>query len=287
MLTLPEMDYDIVGSAVLFNTPREEVDRTIEQFLIMSEKNNLKTHLCLIDNSPSPVFQISPRHSAISYLFSNRNLGYGRAHNIAIRASRSRTTYNLVMNTDVTYNPDAVSRLKSTLDSDTTAGLAAPRTLYSDGHLQYVCRLLPTPRNVFLRRFLPNSNVTRKADEDYELRWWDHATAANIPFFQASFLLLRTNLCTDIGGFDERFFLYAEDIDLCRRIHEKAKTLYVPDAYVTHEYRRYNRHSLRGTLYAIHSHCQYFNKWGWLFDRSRSEINSATIKELLTKQHIS
>ena len=281
MLTLPEAEYDIVGSAVLFNTPRQEADRTIEQFLRMSDQNNLKTHLCIIDNSPSPVYPTPPQNNRISYLFSNRNLGYGRAHNIAIRASKSRTKYSLVMNTDVTYEPDAVSRLKSTLDTDLTAGLAAPRTLYPDGTLQYVCRLLPTPRNVFLRRFFPNSVLTKKADENYELRWWNHATTANIPFFQASFLLLRTSLCAQIGGFDERFFLYAEDIDLCRRIHERAKTLYVPDAYVTHEYRRYNRHSLRGTLYAIRSHFQYFNKWGWLIDRSRSRINSITIKQLL------
>jgi GT2 family glycosyltransferase len=280
VLTLPDTGYDIVGSAVLFNTPKKEADRTIEQFLMMSEKNNLKTHICLIDNSPSPIYATPPAHRAVSYVFSNRNLGYGRAHNIAIRASRARAQYNLIMNTDVTYHPEAVSRLKSTLDSDPTAGLAAPRTLYPNGHLQYVCRLLPTPANVFLRRFLPHSTLTKKADANYELRWWDHATPANIPFFQASFLLIRTFLCTEIDGFDERFFLYAEDIDLCRRIHEQAKTLYVPDACVTHEYRRYNRHSLRGTLYAVHSHCQYFNKWGWFFDRSRHQINSDTIRAL-------
>lgn len=277
---LPDSDYAIVCSAVLFQTPRDEILRNIAQFRKMSSELNLKTHLILIDNSPCPALTTSPEGSDISYFFARQNLGYGRAHNLAIRASQGRTHYNLIMNTDVVYDPQAVGTLKQTLDMHRNAGLAAPKIYYPDGSLQYVCRLLPKPKNVFLRRFFPNLKITKRADYIYELRWWHHNAIADIPFFQGSFLLVRSDILDIVSGFDERFFLYAEDIDMCRRIHQISKTLFIPEARIIHEFRRYSNRSLRGTLYSIRSHCQYFNKWGWFFDKARTEINSRTIEDL-------
>jgi GT2 family glycosyltransferase len=280
LITLPNAQYDLVGSIVIFENALEEVNHAIRQFFAMTLKNKLRAHLCIIDNSRRPLDLSQHTDPRISYHFANRNLGYGRGHNIALRASRGLAKYNLVMNTDITYAPKVVSRLKTVLDSNPKAGLAAPKILFPDGRLQHVCRLLPTPVNVFLRRFLPGSRWTEQADMDYELRWWDHDSIADIPFFQGSFLMLRTELCNELGGFDERYFLYAEDIDLCRRIHKVASTLYVPDVSITHEFRRYSRNSLLGTWYAIQSHWRYFNKWGWLFDSDRAVINARTMARL-------
>ena len=277
MISLPESEYDVVGSIVLFKTATKEVDQAIRQFLAVP----LKTHLCIIDNSPTPLspqaYAGSPR---ISYFFANGNLGYGRAHNIALRASQGRSRYNLVMNTDITYPPDAVTRLVDFMEANPQAGLAGPKVLYPDGSLQHVCRLLPTPANLFLRRFLPGSKWTDRADALYELRQWDHESVANIPYFQGSYMMLRTALCNQVGGFDERFFLYGEDIDLTRRIHAIAETLYVPDVRITHQYRRYSNRSLLGTWYGIQNNCRYFNKWGWFFDRDRQRINRKVLATL-------
>ena len=277
MISLPESEYDVVGSIVLFKTASKEVDQAIRQFLAVP----LKTHLCIIDNSPTPLppqaYAGSPR---ISYFFANGNLGYGRAHNIALRASQGRSRYNLVMNTDITYPPDAVTRLVDFMEANPQAGLAGPKVLYPDGSLQHVCRLLPTPANLFLRRFLPGSKWTDRADALYELRQWDHESVANIPYFQGSYMMLRTALCNQVGGFDERFFLYGEDIDLTRRIHAIAETLYVPDVRITHQYRRYSNRSLLGTWYGIQNNCRYFNKWGWFFDRDRTRINRKVLAQL-------
>jgi GT2 family glycosyltransferase len=277
LISLPESEYDVVGSIVLFKTASKEVDQAIRQFLAVP----LKTHLCIIDNSPTPLppqaYAGSPR---ISYFFANGNLGYGRAHNIALRASQGRSRYNLVMNTDITYPPDAVTRLVDFMEANPQAGLAGPKVLYPDGSLQHVCRLLPTPANLFLRRFLPGSKWTDRADAIYELRQWDHESVANIPYFQGSYMMLRTALCNQVGGFDERFFLYGEDIDLTRRIHAIAETLYVPDVRITHQYRRYSNRSLLGTWYGIQNNCRYFNKWGWFFDRDRTRINRKVLAQL-------
>ena len=275
MISLPQSEYDVVGSIVTYRTDPRELDQAIRQFLAV----RLKTHLCIIDNSPAPVSLPEP-DGRTSYYFANSNLGYGRAHNIALRASQGRARYNLVMNTDITYSPDVVTRLVDFMDANPQAGLTAPKVLYPDGSLQHVCRLLPTPANMFLRRFLPRSAWTQRADALYELRWWDHECVANIPYFQGSFMMLRTQLCNRLGGFDERFFLYGEDIDLTRRIHEVAQTLYIPQVRITHQYRRFSNRSLLGTWYGIQNNCRYFNKWGWFFDRERREINGRVIAAL-------
>jgi GT2 family glycosyltransferase len=276
LISLPESEYDVVGSIVLFKTASKEVDQAIRQFLAVP----LKTHLCIIDNSPTPLSAQTYADPRISYFFANGNLGYGRAHNIALHASQGRSRYNLVMNTDITYPPDAVTRLVDFMETNPQAGLAGPKVLYPDGSLQHVCRLLPTPANLFLRRFLPGSKWTDRADAIYELRQWDHESVANIPYFQGSYMMLRTAVCNQVGGFDERFFLYGEDIDLTRRIHAIAETLYVPDVRITHQYRRYSNRSLLGTWYGIQNNCRYFNKWGWFFDRDRKRINRKVLATL-------
>ncbi|MDB6087310.1 MAG: putative glycosyltransferase [Gammaproteobacteria bacterium] len=276
MISLPESEYDVVGSIVTYKTDAREVEQALRQFLAIP----LKVHLCIIDNSPTPVTLPKTADPRISYYFANSNLGYGRAHNIALRASRGRARYNLVMNTDITYSPDVVTRLVDFMDAHPEAGLAGPKVLYPDGSLQHVCRLLPTPANMFLRRFLPRTSWTERADALYELRWWDHECVANIPYFQGSFMLLRTQLCNRLEGFDERFFLYGEDIDLTRRIYGVAQALYVPDVKITHEYRRFSNRSLLGTWYGIQNNCRYFNKWGWFFDRERRKINREVVAAL-------
>jgi GT2 family glycosyltransferase len=273
LIAIPGTGYDVVGSMVTFNTAADELQRAISQFLAVP----LRTYLCVIDNSPRPLDIGTHPPERVAYFHPGRNLGYGRGHNIALRAALGKSRYSLVMNTDIHYAPEVVCRLKDFMDARATAGLAAPRVHNPDGTLQYVCRLLPKPSNMFLRRFLPHSSWTRRSDERYELRWWDHRSVANIPYFQGSFMMLRTQLCNTLGGFDERFFIYGEDIDLTRRIHEIAETLYVPDVCITHEYRRYSNRSLRGTWYGIQNNCRYFNKWGWLFDPHRARINRETV----------
>ena len=86
-------------------------------------------------------------------------------------------------------------------------------------------------------------------------------------------MMLRMKALCDIGGFDERFFMYPEDIDLTRRIHQQYRTMYVPFVTVVHHHRAASYKSPRMLRIHIVNMIRYFNKWGWLFDAERRRIN--------------
>ena len=93
-------------------------------------------------------------------------------------------------------------------------------------------------------------------------------------------MLLRTEALLKSGLFDERFFMYPEDIDLTRRIHRDFLTLYYPSETIVHAHRQASYHSLRMLWIHATNMIRYFNKWGWLFDSERRLFNNL----LLTKQ---
>jgi GT2 family glycosyltransferase len=86
-------------------------------------------------------------------------------------------------------------------------------------------------------------------------------------------MFLRISALKQIGLFDERFFLYAEDTDLSRRIHQQFETLYFPGAEISHVHARGSYKDFGLTFHNIKSASQYFNKWGWLIDTERTAIN--------------
>jgi len=101
-----------------------------------------------------------------------------------------------------------------------------------------------------------------------------------VPSLSGCFMLLRTEVLKVVGGFDERFFMYCEDFDLCRRIGQVSKTIYYPDVSVIHNYEKGSYKNSKLLRYHIQSSVKYFNKWGWFFDKERRRINNDTLDRL-------
>lgn len=269
----PEGACDLVASVVLFHTPLEEVERTVRAAL--DARANVQ--VVLVDNSVPPMALPDFDRSRVTVVRTGRNLGYGRAHNIAIRMWRGRCRYHLVLNSDIRFDGEALDQMIAFMDVHPDAGLAMPKVYYPDGRLQHLCRLLPDPLDLFGRGFLRNSDWSRRRSERYEFHSWPHDRVEAFPFLSGCFMLMRSTVLAKVDGFDERFFLYGEDIDLSRRIHTVASTLFVPSVSIIHEYRSEQAPSLRRTLHKTVNLSRYFNKWGWLFDARRKAINRQTL----------
>jgi len=209
----------------------------------------------------------------LRYMAMEANLGYGKAHNVALRESAYyRTDLHLVMNSDIQVKAEDIDEMHDWMIVHPEVGQLMPKVINPDGSQQYLAKRLPAPIDVFGRRFLPAWMIAKR-NKRYELRDLDLNRPVNAPYLSGCFMLLRTTAAVEAGLFDERFFMYPEDIDLTRRIHRNYLTLYYPQWTIVHAHEKAsfkNKHMLR---IHIQNMCRYFNKWGWLFDPERRLFN--------------
>jgi GT2 family glycosyltransferase len=268
-------------SIVLYHNKKEQIRKVVESVL----NTDLNINLYLVDNSSTDILRdLEKIDNRIIYIFNNANLGFGKAHNIALRRSiEENVPYHLVLNPDVYFEKGVLEELYNFMEANKDVGLVMPKVLYPDGNIQYLCKLLPTPLDLFGRRFLnfgPFKKIVKKRNEVYELRFTGYDKIMEVPYLSGCFMFIRTEVLKKVGLFDERFFMYLEDTDLSRRIHRVAKTIYYPYVHIYHEYGKGSYKSLKLLYYHIKSAIKYFNKYGWFFDKERQEINKRTLKKL-------
>lgn len=261
-------------SIVLYKNTFEEVLPLIETI----KKSDQVENIYIIDNSPSPLSKSIELN--VNYLHYPSNLGYGKANNIAIRESIAhQVPYHLVLNPDIDFDPPTLSQLVQFMDKNTEIGHLMPKVFYPDGKIQYLCKLIPTPFDLIIRRFLPSS-WTKQLTAKFEMHESGYNEMMDVPYLSGSFMFLRTKALEEVGLFDERFFMYPEDIDLTRRIHRKYRTVFFPEVCIIHRHAKSSYFSFKMLIIHSVNLIKYFNKWGWIFDKERREINAKIQKVL-------
>jgi GT2 family glycosyltransferase len=261
---------NITASIVLYNTPSEMYLPAIHDFLQKAQDRIIY----VVDNSDAMPASRVPADPRIHYIATGRNLGFGKAHNLAIRRARGESDVHFIVNPDVRILNDAVCILSDLLQGDPGIGLAMPNIVYPDGSEQNLCKLLPTPMTLIGRRFVPFASMRDAIDRRYVISGLSDQHAHDIPMLSGCFLAARTELLNQIGGFDERFFLYMEDFDLVRRVSATHRTLYEPRARISHGYQRGSIKNAKLLRLHVRSAIQYFNKWGWFIDAQRKKANA-------------
>jgi N-acetylglucosaminyl-diphospho-decaprenol L-rhamnosyltransferase len=198
----------------------------------------------------------------IRLIRNDQNRGFGAAHNQALRAASGR--YMVILNSDATPAVGALQALVNFLDGHPTVAVSGPRLRYPDGRVQPSRRRFPSLATLLLestqlQRFSPDNAVLRRYyvadrsdDEPQEVDWLVGAC-----------LCVRASAFTEVGLFDERFFMYSEELDWCRRFRAAGwRVAYVPRAEVVHVEGASARLDLsaRATLFQT-SKLQYAAKW--------------------------
>ena len=164
------------------------------------------------------------------------NLGLGTGANRgAARVANAHAPYLLVCNPDVVLEPGALKAMVEAMEVDPRRGIVGPRIEDADGEFYPSARTFPdlvdAVGHAFLGMVAPNNPFTRR----YCMLDWDHAEAAEVDWVSGSCFLARREAWDAIGGFDESFFMYAEDVDLCWRTTRAGwKVFYEPSARVAH-----------------------------------------------------
>jgi GT2 family glycosyltransferase len=220
--------FDIIASIVLYKNKPDEIKRVIDNFL----NTNLNIKLYVVDNSSTDNLRKLCTDDRIGYIFNNDNIGFGAAHNVAIEKAIGNSKYYLILNPDVYFKKGTLEKIHNFMEENYDIGLAMPKVLYPNDEMQYLCKLSPTPFDLILRRFLPFKKYLERRNQKYELRFADYNEVMDVPYLSGCFMFIRTEVFKEVGIFDERYFMYLEDTDLSRRIHERYRTVYYPEATV-------------------------------------------------------
>ena len=266
--------YQLTVSIVLYNNERSVIQKAIECVL----QSNLEIKLFLIDNSEIDNLKYLSHYPNVEYIFNNKNIGYGAGHNIALKKVMDKSKYHLILNPDIEFNENVLEEIYNYMETNNHVGQVIPKVLYPDGSLQYVCKLIPTPFNLF-SRLLPGS-LFKKYNQKFELRFSGYNKIMDVPYLSGCFMFLRCSALKEVGLFDERFFMYPEDIDLTRRMHKRYRTVFYPYVEIFHGHAKSSFNNIKMFTIHITNIIKYFNKWGWLFDTERKKVNRQILQQL-------
>ena len=238
-------------------------------------RSNHIFHIYLLDTSEQP--QPERRwHHRVKYLHVG-NIGRAAAHNRAIRESiYDDIPFHLVISPHVVVKAEAIENLLAVMLSDGLIGQLLPRVVDADGEVQHVCKLLPTPFDLF-RSALCGAGSANRHVARYALCDKDYSRPINAPYLSDCFMLLRTEALLKVGLFDEQFTTCCEDIDLCRRLHREYLTLYYPSETIIYPQHPAFGRNERMSWASMADIVRYFNKWGWVYDTERRRMNNLVL----------
>ena len=220
----------------------------VDNGVSISDENEVKDFIEFLNQIPNTV-----------YIDTKSNLGFGKGHNYIMNMLNSE--YHAIVNPDIIFCEDSFTEIIEWMDNKKDVGMVIPRIFDENGNKQEVCRLELTVFDMFNRMFL--KGLFKKRARKHLMSEKDFNKPFKVPFGQGSFLVIRTKLVKELGGFDEHFFMYCEDADLCKRVNEVSKLMYFPDTKIIHKWEKGSSGNLKLFKYHVQSMIYYFNKWGW------------------------
>jgi GT2 family glycosyltransferase len=269
------MKYKIALGVVTYNSNKDLLKKLFDSIY---HAKNVDAYLIHIDNSPNGYNYVEESRFNYEYISKEENLGFGKANNIIIKkVIEMDFDWFVFVNPDISFEADVLEQLVKFSTLNPSYGFVSPKIKYSNGNIQYLCKLLPTPFDLFIRRF-DFLNIFKYWNNRYELKSFNYDRQIVLPFISGCFIFTSIEFLKRVGLFDEQYFLYMEDVDFTRRANEVKSNIFYPDVCVTHGYQKGSYKNKNLMKLHIQSAIKYFNKWGWIIDRKRSKFNKNTLK---------
>ena len=231
----------------------------------------LQYEIIVVDNNSDDKIReiLAWQFPQVVFIQNDVNVGMGAGNNVGIK--RARGKYIVVMNPDTIAFKDTFTGLFKFMEENKRVGVVGPKQLNPDKSIQNSCYRWPnlmTP--IYCRTTLRNFRFAQKDLDSYLMKDFDHNSTKEVDWLLGSFLFINKKALDDVGLFDERFFMYFEDIDFCRRFWQKEwEVVYFPLVSIIHNHTRdsaktrwykffTNKLARQHTL----SWLKYLNKWG-------------------------
>jgi GT2 family glycosyltransferase len=192
-------------------------------------KDELDFDVFVVDNDSKDdsIEKSKKKFPKFNYIENKENLGFGKAHNIVLE--KAKTPYLLTLNPDCEVPKGTLKYIYEFMENNLDVGISTAKVEKADGSLDIAShRGFPTPRASFEYFFLKN-------DRAYHLTDRDMTKVHEVDSVVGAFMFMRSDVIKKVGYFDEDYFLYGEDIDLCFKVKQAGfKVMYVPDVKVMH-----------------------------------------------------
>jgi len=204
---------------------------------VYKETSGFDFEVIIVDNNSGDgsVEMIKKEFPQVILIENKDNLGFGKANNQALKIAQG--DYLMFLNTDVVVLDGALNKLVNYLDQNEDVMMVGPRLLNRDLTFQHACRrMLPNPVNSFFHLFgLTKIFKNSKIVNQYKRYSADPEITGPTEALSGAAMMFRRQVYSAIGGFDETFFMYGEDLDFCKRVLDKGwKIVYVSDAKIIH-----------------------------------------------------
>jgi GT2 family glycosyltransferase len=203
---------------------------------IYRHTHGINPELIVVDNASSDdsVDALRKRYPDVKLVEGKGNVGFAKGNNIGIGASSGR--YVCLVNPDVEFLEDCLSKLCRYIDTNDKVGICGPKILNKDGSIQYSCREYPTLWNnlcfaLGLHRVFPRSALFSNELMSY----FDHNELREVEALSGCFMVVRREAMKEVGQMDDAFFMYSEDVDWCKRFHNEGwKIVFNPETKAIH-----------------------------------------------------
>ena len=178
------LDKNITASIVIYKENFKVLEKAIDSFF----GSPLSKKLYIIDNSPSNEFKNKIQNDSVEYIYSNKNLGFGKGHNSILHKLSSENKFHLILNPDVSFHPEILEKLVLKMESNESISMIAPRVLNTNNELLYTARRYPSLFELIFR-FL---GIFKKFTTIGEYKNQNHKQSFSPDFVQGSFMLFKT-----------------------------------------------------------------------------------------------
>ncbi len=250
------MDNMVTGSIVTYNN-MSTIDTTLKTLFEFTKDIDFK--LFVVDNNSTDgtVEHIKENYPQVEVIDHKKNVGFGAGHNIALNLIDSK--YHVVINPDIVFIENSIKKMVEYMDANEDIGILSPKVCYPNGKEQILGKKYPHLKYIIASRFRGDepSDLLR----EYAMLDRDLSKPTEIENATGCFMVFRTSVLKEIGGFDERYFMYFEDADITREAKKISRVVYYPDAVVSHMWNRDSKHNYKLLAIHIHSMLKYYWKW--------------------------
>lgn len=223
----------LVSALIVVYNPRDEFIECLESLYKILDEYSLE--IIVVDNASSNNFldAVKARFPQVQFVRSDENLGFGGGNNLAFEYASG--DYIICVNPDLVMNEAAFKTMLTIIKGDSTIGIVGPRTTDTDGNLVYTARADYTVARLVAKYLGLDKFIPHFVYGDYPEKMKHEEQPFETDWLQGSCLLMHRETYDSIGGFDDSFFLYLEDTDICHRVrYTGKKVIYVPTAVVSH-----------------------------------------------------